>query len=62
MTKGYEEDFSLTSIKKGGGSKKGNGERKKNKNKKGGGDKTCYTAKHVRAKETLLNKNNKKDE
>lgn len=47
----YETDFTLTKTKKIGGGKKQTRERKKeNKHKQ----QTCYSSKHVRAKEKLL--------
>lgn len=51
----YDEDFSLTSNKGGGGSRKQPREKKRPEKKKGS-DLTCYSAKHVRAKEVLLSK------
>ena len=51
----YDEDFSLTSGKQGRGSRKQPRE-KKRLSKKGESGLTCYSAKHVRAKEALLAK------
>ncbi len=51
----YEEDFNLTSGKRGGGGRKQPREKKRHE-KKGGNSPTCYSAKHVRAKESLLAK------
>ena len=51
----YDEDFNLTSGKRGGGGRKQPRE-KKRPEKKGGTAPTCYSAKHVRAKEALLAK------
>ena len=51
----YDDDFSLTSGKQGGGSRKQPRE-KKRVAKKGESSLTCYSAKHVRAKEALLAK------
>ena len=51
----HDDDFSLTSGKVGGGSRKQPRE-KKRLAKKGESSLTCYSAKHVRAKEALLTK------
>ena len=56
MVYNYEDDFSLTSQKKGGGARKQ--QREKGKNEKNG-DKSCYSSKHIRAKEAILLKNQK---
>jgi hypothetical protein len=58
MKYNYDEDFNVTSVKKGGGSRKSGGERKKGDKK--GNAPTCYSSKHVRKQlaqqETKLNK------
>ena len=46
MKYNYNEDFNVTSVKKGGGSRKSGGERKKGDKK--GNAPTCYSSKHVR--------------
>ena len=51
----YDEDFSLTSGKRGGGGRKQPREKKRPEKNKGNAP-TCYSAKHVRAKEALLSK------
>lgn len=51
----YDEDFSLTSGKRGGGGRKQPREKKRSEKNKGNAP-TCYSAKHVRAKEALLSK------
>ena len=51
----YDDDFCLTCGKQGGGSRKQPRE-KKRLSKKGEYGLTCYSAKHVRAKEALLAK------
>ena len=58
MGKSYSDDFKLTMKKKGGGGRKQNKERKKQKGKNN--ERTCYSSKHVRAKEALLAKQNDK--
>tara|TARA_B110000858_G_scaffold193386_1_gene245797 strand:- start:1068 stop:1250 length:183 start_codon:yes stop_codon:yes gene_type:complete len=56
----YDEDFSLTSGKRGGGGRKQTIEKRRpEKNKESAP--TCYTAKHVRAKEALLSKKKNKN-
>ena len=50
-----DDDFCLTSGKKGGGARKQPREKKRGA-KKGESGLTCYSAKHVRAKEALLAK------
>ena len=42
----YEDDFAVTSGKKGGGGRKSGGEKKKGDKK--GNAPTCYSSKHVR--------------
>ncbi|MHA2039725.1 MAG: hypothetical protein ACW98X_25195 [Promethearchaeota archaeon] len=54
MGKSYSDDFKVTTKKKGGGGRKQNTERKKQKNKNS--VPTCYSSKHVRAKEAILAK------
>jgi hypothetical protein len=54
MDKSYSDDFKVTTKKKGGGGRKQNTERKKQKNKNS--VPTCYSSKHVRAKEAILAK------
>ena len=56
----YDDDFSLTNSKKGGGGRKQPREKKKGEKKQGNAP-TCYSSKHVRAKEALLQKNQKND-
>ena len=51
----YDDDFSLTNSKKGGGG------RKQQREKKQGNAPTCYSSKHVRAKEAILLKGQKND-
>ena len=58
MGKSYSDDFKLTTNKKGGGGRKQNKERKRQKDKNNAP--TCYSSKHVRAKEALLAKQNVK--
>ncbi len=58
MGKSYSDDFKLTTNKKGGGGRKQNKERKRQKDKNNAP--TCYSSKHVRAKEALLAKQNEK--
>ncbi len=41
-----EDDFAVTSVKKGGGGRKSGGEKKKGDKK--GNAPTCYSSKHVR--------------
>lgn len=58
MVESYSDDFKVTTNKKGGGGRKQNKERKNSKNKNN--MPTCYSSKHVRAKEALLAKQNVK--
>lgn len=51
----YEHDFSLTSGKRGGGARKQPREKTRPEKNKGDAP-TCYSSKHVRAKEALLSK------
>lgn len=46
-----EKDFTLMNKKKGGGAKKKKGGERKNRGK---GKESCYSKKHVRAKEALM--------
>ena len=54
-----DDDFCLTSGKKGGGARKQTREKKRPEKNKGTSP-TCYSAKHVRAKESLLSKTQNK--
>ena len=51
-----DDDFCLTSVKKGGGARKQ--KREKTKNDKKGGSNSCYSSKHIRVKESLLAERN----
>ena len=51
----YDDDFCLTSGKRGGGGRKQPREKKHTEKSKGNAP-TCYSSKHVRAKEALLEK------
>ena len=55
MGNNYDDDFCLTSGKKGGGARKQPREKKRPEKNKGNAP-TCYSAKHVRAKEILQSK------
>lgn len=58
MVYNFDDDFCLTSQKKGGGARKQQREKVKNEKK---GEKSCYSSKHIRAKEAILLKNNKSE-
>ena len=58
MGESYSDDFKVTTNKKGGGGRKQTKERKKQKDKNN--ERTCYSSKHVRAKEALIAKQNDK--
>ena len=51
-----DDDFTLINNKKGGGSRKQTTQKNKERN-----DQTCYSSKHIRKMETILNKSKEKD-